>query len=224
MTPVVGFGAGGHAKVVIEILRCTREYEIVGLLETRQELWGKKVLGVEVLGDDSLMSELKSRGIERAFIGVGTVGDSRPRRQLYEKVSGFGFELVPAIHPAAVISASAKIGVGPTIMAGAIVNAGAVIGDNVIVNTGAIVEHDCLIGDHAHIATGARLAGGVEVGPGSHIGLGAMIRQEIRIGKDAIVGAGAVVIQDVPDRTTVFGVPARVPTRTNPNAHGSETN
>lgn len=210
MIPVVGFGAGGHAKVVIEILRSMQEYEIVGLLEAQQRLWGTKVLGVEVLGDDSMMAELKERGINHAFIGVGTVGDAQPRRQLYEKVSGFGFQIVPAIHAASVVSSSAKIGVGPTIMAGAIVNADAVIGNNVIVNTGAIVEHDCVIGDHAHVATGARLAGGVHVGPGAHVGIGAVVRQEIRIGEGAIVGAGAVVVKDVADFTTVIGVPARV--------------
>lgn len=211
MIPVVGFGAGGHATVVIEILRSMREYEIVGLLDTRLER-GANVLGVQVLGDDSLMAELKDRGIEHAFIGIGTVGDAQPRRQLYEKVAGFGFQLVPAIHTAAVVSSTAQIGVGPTIMAGAIVNANAVIGDNVIVNTGAIVEHDCVIGDHTHIATGARLAGGVQVGPGSHIGIGAVVRQEIRIGAGAIVGAGAVVVRDVPDFETVIGVPARIRT------------
>jgi sugar O-acyltransferase (sialic acid O-acetyltransferase NeuD family) len=210
MIPVVGFGAGGHAKVVIEILRSMQDYEIVGLLETQQRLWGTKVLGVEVLGDDALMGELKARGINHAFIGVGTVGDAQPRRQLYEKVSGFGFQIVPAIHAAATVSSSARIGDGPTIMAGAIVNADAVIGNNVIVNTGAIVEHDCVIGDHVHIATGARLAGGVHVGPGSHIGIGAVVRQEIRIGEVAIVGAGAVVVKDVPDFKTVIGVPATV--------------
>ena len=210
MIPVVGFGAGGHAKVVIEILRSMQEYEIVGLLEMRKELRGARVLGVEVLGDDSMMAELKERGIDHAFIGVGSVGDAQSRRQLYEKVSGGGFEIVPAIHAAAVVSPSAKIGVGPTIMAGAMVNADAVIGDNVIVNTGAIVEHDCVIGDHAHIATGARLAGGVHVGSGSHIGIGAVVRQEIRIGDCAIVGAGAVVVRDVPAGTTVIGVPARI--------------
>ncbi|HWF89273.1 MAG TPA: acetyltransferase [Pyrinomonadaceae bacterium] len=211
MIPVVGFGAGGHATVVIEILRSMREYEIVGLLDTRLER-GANVLGVQVLGDDSLMAELKDRGIEHAFIGIGTVGDAQPRRQLYEKVAGFGFQLVPAIHTAAVVSSTAQIGVGPTIMAGAIVNANAVIGDNVIVNTGAIVEHDCVIGDHTHIATGARLAGGVQVGPGSHIGIGAVVRQEIKIGEGAIVGAGAVVVRDVPDFETVIGVPARIRT------------
>lgn len=209
MIPVVGFGAGGHAKVVIEILRSMQEYEIVGLLDTRLER-GAKVLGVEVLGDDSVMTELKQRGIEHAFIGVGTVGDAQPRRQLYEKVVGSGFQIVPAIHVAAIVSSSAKLGAGPTIMAGAIVNANAAIGDNVIVNTGAIVEHDCEIGDHTHIATGARLAGGVQVGPNAHIGIGAVVRQEIRIGEGAIVGAGAVVVKDVPDFKIVIGVPARI--------------
>ena len=209
MIPVVGFGAGGHAKVVIEVLRSRGEYKIVGLLEARRELRGTTVLGVEVLGNDSLMGELKQRGIEHAFIGVGTVGDAQPRRELYEKVLSSGFEIVAAIHAAAVVSSSAQIGVGPTIMAGAIVNANAVIGDNVIINTGAIVEHDCVIGDHTHIATGARLAGGVQVGPGSHIGIGAVVRQEIRIGAGAIVGAGAVVVKDVPDGKTVIGVPAK---------------
>ena len=208
MIPVVGFGAGGHAKVVIEILRSMRGYEIVVLLDTRIER-GANVLGVEVLGDDSLMAELKGRGIEHAFIGVGTVGDAQPRRQLYEKVVDFGFQIVPAIHAAAIVSSSAQIGIGPTIMAGAIVNADVVIGHNVIVNTGAIVEHDCVIGDHTHIATGARLAGGVHVGPGSHIGIGAIVRQEIKIGEGAIVGAGAVVVRDVPAGKTVIGVPAR---------------
>lgn len=209
MIPVVGFGAGGHAKVVIEVLRSMKEYEIAGLLETRKELWGTRVLGVEVLGDDSLILELKQRGIDHAFIGVGTVGDAEPRRQLYEKVLAAGFKVVAAIHAEAVVSSSAKIGAGPTIMAGAIINANAVIGNNVIVNTGAIVEHDCVIGDHVHIATGARLAGGVNVGSGSHIGIGAVVRQEIRIGAGAIVGAGAVVVRDVPEATTVIGVPAQ---------------
>jgi sugar O-acyltransferase (sialic acid O-acetyltransferase NeuD family) len=210
MTQVVGFGAGGHSKVVIEILRCFPQFEIVGLLDPRKDLWGTQVLRVHVMGDDSLMSELKGRGIHHAFIGIGTTGDTSLRKQLYEKVLSFGFQLVAAIHPSAVVSPSATIGAGPTIMAGAMINADTRLGDNVIVNTGAIVEHDCVVGNHSHIATGARLAGGVHVGGGTHVGLGALIRQKIQIGEDAIVGAGAVVVRDVPDGKTVVGVPARI--------------
>jgi len=214
MIRVVGLGAGGHAKVVIEILRLTGDYKLVGLLDPKQELWGTEVLGVPVLGDDDLLAELYDRGVGHAFIGLGTVGDTRPRRRLYEKANRHGFQIVRAIHPQAVIAPSVEIGHGPTIMACAVINAAARLGDNVIINTGAIIEHDCVIGDHVHIATGARLASNVYVGEGTHIGIGASIRQCVHIGRNAIVGAGAVVVDDVPDNVVVVGVPARILRRT----------
>lgn len=207
---VIGLGAGGHARVVIEILCLTGEYKLAGLLDPRRELWGREVLGVPVLGDDGLLPELYAQGIRHAFIGLGGTGDTRPRQQLYELARGMGFEIIAVIHPRAVVSPSARLGHGPTVMAGAIINAAARLGDNVIVNTGAIVEHDCVIGHHVHIATGARLAGGVTVADGAHIGIGATVRQGIHIGRGAIVGAGAVVVRDVPDGVVVAGVPARI--------------
>jgi len=206
--PVVGIGAGGHAKVVIDMLQLSGGYEIVGLLDPNQALWGTKMLGVPVLGDDSLLPGLYAKGIREAFVGLGTVGDARPRIRLYERARGCGFRIVPAVHPHAVIAPSVQIGDGPTIMAGAVINPDARLGDNVIVNSGAIVEHDCVIGDHVHIATGATLAGAVTVGARAHIGAGASVRQGIAIGAGAVIGAGGVVVRDVPAGTTVVGVPA----------------
>ena len=74
MRKVIGLGSGGHAKVVIEILRCHEAYELVGLLDPKKELWGKHVLGVPVLGDDSLLSTLPDDGVGRGF----TSSSSRP--------------------------------------------------------------------------------------------------------------------------------------------------
>jgi sugar O-acyltransferase (sialic acid O-acetyltransferase NeuD family) len=207
---VVGLGAGGHAKVVIEILRMDSQYEIIGLLDSKPELKGQDVLGVPVLGDDTCLQALIDKGTHRFFVGLGSVGDVSARCRLYQMALDLGMRPVSAIHLQAVISPSATLGLGVTVMANAVINACAVIGTNVIVNTGAIVEHDCVIGDHAHIATGARLAGIVHVGDGSHIGVGASIRQYIHIGQNALVGAGAVVVKDVPDNIVVAGVPARI--------------
>ena len=207
---MIGLGAGGHARVVIEVLQLMGNYELAGLLDAKPELWNTKVLGVLVLGDDSVLPELYRRGVHHAFIGLGGTGDTGPRRQLYERAKREGFLPVEAIHPQAVISSSAQLGMGPTVMAGAVINAAANLGDNVIVNTGAIVEHDCVIGSHVHIATGARLASAVRVGQGAHVGAGATVRQSITIGEGAIVGAGAAVVKEVAPWTVVVGVPARI--------------
>jgi sugar O-acyltransferase (sialic acid O-acetyltransferase NeuD family) len=205
----VGIGAGGHAAVVLEILKLAGACEVVGLLDVRPELWGTSVDGVAVLGDDLLLPSLYSDGVRGAFLGLGSVGDTRHRRALYALALRHGFEMVAAIHPAAVVSSAARIGGGVTVMSGACINPGAVLGCNVLINTGAIVEHHCAIGDHVHIASGARLAGGVTVGDCSHVGLGACVLQNVRLGRSVVVGAGAVVIEDVEDGAVVVGVPAK---------------
>ena len=204
---IVGVGAGGHARVVLEILLAAGA-DVIGLVDPRPELVDSALLGIPVVGDDSLLPGLRERA-SHAFVGIGGVGDNGPRRRLYELVRSAGFEVVATIHPSAVISSSAAIGKGATILAGAIVATGARLGDDVLLNTGAIVDHDCIVGDHVHVATGARLAGGVVVDSEAHVGLGAAVREGVRIGRRAIVGAGAVVISDVAPDTVVVGVPAR---------------
>jgi len=206
---IIGFGAGGHARVMIEILRLDIHYELVGLLDPRKEFLGKSLLGVPILGDDALLSELLKKGINHFFVGLGGTGNTNPRRKLYEMARFHTMLPVNAIHPSVIISPSVRVGMGFTAMANSVVNACATIGENVILNTGAIIEHDCVIGSHVHIATGARLASTVQVGDGAHIGAGATIRQCVIIGAGAIVGAGAVVVKDVQSGMVVVGVPAR---------------
>jgi len=202
-------GAGGHAKVVIEILRAQGGFELVGLLDANPELHGKDVLTVPVLGDDALLPQLKAKGVTHFFIGLGAVGNQEQRRRLYERGIASGLTPVSAIHPSAVISPSATLGGGIIVMPQAVINAEARIGHNVIINTQAVVEHDCVIAEHCHIAPGVRIASTVRVGAGTHVGLGAVIRQLICVGRRVVIGAGAVVVKDVPDGQMVFGNPAR---------------
>ncbi|MBN1877189.1 MAG: acetyltransferase [Anaerolineae bacterium] len=210
MKKILGLGAGGHTKVIIDALQLIGDYDIVGLLDPHPSLWGTKIMGVVVLGNDDLMPKLFSQDVHYAFIGLGSAGDTHPRKQLYESAKQQGFQIAEIIHPGAVIATSVLRGEGLTLMANAVVNVAVRLGSNVIINTGAIVEHDCVIGDHVHIATGARLAGTVIVGECTHIGIGATVRQSLSIGHNVIVGAGAVVVNDIPDNVVVVGVPARI--------------
>ena len=206
---VIGLGAGGHAKVVIEILQLDDRFQLVGLLDQKPELEEEVVLGVKVLGNDERLPELARDLITHFFVGVGSIGNTVPRRKLFELGLSHGLRPVTAVHPQAVLSPSAVLNEGVTVMATAVINACAVLGKNAVANTGAIIEHGCRIGDHVFIATGAQLASSVNVERGAHIGAGATIRQCITVGQGALVGAGAVVVEDVPPRTVVAGVPAR---------------
>jgi UDP-perosamine 4-acetyltransferase len=210
MIDVIGMGAGGHAKVVIEALRLTGAWNIVGLLDTDENLLDTSVAGVPVLGGDEQLDQLAASGVRHAFVGVGASPSTRVRRTLFATLKHAGFGIVDTIHPRAFIAPSAKIGEGFTALAGAVINTDAVLGDNVIVNTGAIVEHDCVIGDHVHVASRATLTGGVTVGHGAFVGAGACVSPQVQIGPGAVIGAGAVVVGDVATETVVVGVPARV--------------
>ncbi len=210
MVRVVGIGAGGHAKVIMEILRAMGGWELVGLLDSNPNLSGATVLGVPIIGSEEQLAHLRSQAIDHVFIGIGDLGAGMARKARFDDIKRHALRIVSAIHPRSVVSPSATLGEGATIMAGTIINASTHLGDNVIANTGSIIEHDCVIGAHAHIGPGAALAGGVQVGEGSHVGIGASIRQGIRIGAGVIVAAGAVVVSDVPDNVVVAGTPARI--------------
>mgnify|MGYP001153168560 CR=1 FL=1 len=207
---VVGLGAGGHAKVILDILSFYDDFQIVGLTNADPDTVGQEVLGVPILGTDDILPRLRAEDVSGAFIGVGSVGDCRLRRKLFELARDLGFEMINAIHPDATVARSVQMGKGVVVMAQAVLNPDVVLGDNVIVNTSAQLDHDCRIGDHVHIAPGAHLSGGVCVDGCAHIGVGATIIQGIHVGAGAIVGAGTVVLRDVPANVTVFGMPARL--------------
>jgi UDP-perosamine 4-acetyltransferase len=202
---VVIIGSGGHAKVVIELLRAEGKYQIKGCTGLGE---GDFVLGdVPILGTDSVLPTLLANGAEKAFVAIG---DNHLRLRLLAQVSEMGFEIINAVSPNAVVSPSATLGRGIAIMAGAIINASAEIGDGAIINTNAAVDHDCRIGSGAHIGPGSALAGKVEVGRESFLGTGTCVIRGVRIGGRAIVGAGSVVVRDLPDDVTAMGVPARI--------------
>ena len=72
------------------------------------------------------------------------------------------------------------------------------------------VDHDCTIKSFANISPGCHISGRTVIGKYSFLGTGAVTIPDIKIGDNCIVGAGTVVINDVPDSTTVVGVPGRV--------------
>lgn len=205
-------GAGGHARVVADILLCLKssasaDIEIAGFVAPSGENW----CDIDIIGDDTdLPSLIKSGHVTDYIVGIGTIrGGVALRRNLVRAAEQAGAQPFTAAHPSAIIGRDSQLSPGSAVMAGAVVNPGSKIGEHSIINTGAIIDHDCSIGAFAHIAPGSTLSGGVDIGPDTLIGTGATIRQGVTIGEGVTVGAGSVVISDLADGVTALGCPAR---------------
>lgn len=200
---VVIFGAGGHGKVVLDIL-LNAGHTVVGFLDEDVSKIGSEVCGYKVLGDWSYFTETST-----ISIALG-IGNNEVREKVYKKAKQFGCPIFTAIHPKSTISQFASIGEGVVVMPGAVINPGVTILDGVVINTGATVDHDCILEKFCHIWPGAHLAGTVRIGAYSYIGTGSAVIQNLTIGKQVVVGAGAAVVCDIADNVTVVGVPAKV--------------
>ena len=207
MDDVIIIGAGGHGKVVLDILLAEEKYRPVGFVDNNLSLLDSYVCGLPVLGPINALPRLKRQKIRHAIIAIG---DNRQRLAQKELVDRDGVRLVNAVHPTAYVSPQASLGRGVVVAPGAKVVVEAKIGDLAIVNTGAIVDHECDVGEGAHVCPGAVLAGRVRVGRGAFVGIGAQVIQCRSVGEFAVVGAGAAVVNDVPDGATAVGVPAKV--------------
>lgn len=204
---VLILGAGGHGRVVLDILLQAGRHDVVGFLDNNPAIIARRVDGIPVYGTiDELESLVTELGIDGLIVAIG---DNGTRRGLARRIDSAGLELINAIHPSATLATTVTLGRNVVICAGAVVCDHCQVGSSVILNTGCIVDYQTMIGEGSHICPGVRIAGRVKVEPGVFVGVGATVVPNVTLGCECIVGAGAVVIEDVPSLCTVVGVPAR---------------
>lgn len=206
MPEIVVIGGGGHASVLISVLRKCG-YDILGYTDNLDR---KSVLGTPYLGNDGILREVIAQNARcNAAIGVGKVDSLPTRKFLQDEIAQLGFTFPPICAPSAIISESVSMGAGTVVLDGVVINCGTVIGEACILNTSCAVEHDCKIGENVHVAPGAIVCGGTSVGNNCMIGAGATVIHSIHICDGCMIGAGAIITSDITSSGTYVGNPAR---------------
>lgn len=205
MKNIVIIGDSGHSKVIADIVNEHRDMRVYAKLDDKydSQFIEDGIIKAPISNIESLFNqdaELK------VVLGIGM---NAIREKIIMTYALSPEVFISLIHPSAVVSPSARLGVGTVVMPNVTINADSIIGDHVILNTGCVVEHDCVVGDFVHISPLAVITGGVHVGEGSHIGAGASVIPGVQIGQWSTVGAGATVITTIGDRVTAVGNPAR---------------
>lgn len=199
---LVIYGGGGHGRSLIDLVRALHEYELAGIVDDSLPP-GSEVLGVPVLGGNSVLEDLAAHGVCLALNAVGGIGNLTPRLEVFERLKAAGFTFPTVIHPTAVVEPSAQLADGVQVFALAHVGSNARVGFGCILNTGAIVSHDCVLDDVVNISPGGILAGGVQIGQHTQIGMGVTINLDLKIGARVRIGNGATIKADVPDDAIV---------------------
>lgn len=196
---VIILGAGGHGRVIADIIACSGDC-LLGYLDDRdpQEfIEHEKILG-------------KIRDIDKfkdaaSFI-VG-IGNNEIRRQLMRTNP---VNWYTAIHPSSVIAVGVEIGEGTVVMPNTVINAGCRIGRGTIINTSATIDHNDTIMDFVHISPGVHLGGSVSIGEGTWLGIGSIVINNVSICANCIIGAGSLILKDIVLQGTYIGSPAKL--------------
>lgn len=206
MEKIIIIGGGGHAKVLISIIKKSLQFELAGYVDINDQ---GEILGAQYLGDDNKLKEIFSQGIFNAGVGVGQVTVTQKRFDIVQKIKEIGFKFPVIVSKDAIVNEDVLIGEGSQLFDGAVINSGTRIGNFSIINTKATVEHDCTVGDYCHVATSAVLSGGVEVGDFSMIGSNSVIVQYKKITSKCMIGSGCVVTKNISEEGVYIGNPAR---------------
>lgn len=203
MQDIIIIGAGGHGKVILDIIENGNKFHrggvIIDFLDDALPV-GTDICGYKVIG--KIESCLKYPHAEYII----AIGDNKTRKEIAEK---YNLKYISIVHPSAVIGKEVKIKSGSVIMANAVINSTSIIGSHSIINTGAIIEHDNVIDDYVHISPSATLGGNVKIGQCSWIGIGSVVSNNLSICDNCIIGAGAVVVKDITEAGMYAGVPVK---------------
>lgn len=184
MKDIIVIGGGGHAKVMISIIKKLKTYKIIGYTDITNK---GNILGVSYIGTDEEVLNYSKQML--LALGIGQIRNLESRRKIVYCFTDKSYKFATLVSPDSVLNEDVSIGSGSVIMDGVVINSGTRISRYTIINTKASIDHDCEIGDFVHVAPNVTVCGDVKIGNCVFIGAGSTIVNGVSIPDNTFIKA-----------------------------------
>jgi len=196
--PLVLFGCGKIAEVVLHVLRHRGDREVVACSVDRDFLPGPTWKGLPTVALDEV-AERHPPATHDAFVALGYQDMNGLRAARCAALKAMGYRLPSVVHPDAGLPSDTVHGDNCFFMDRVLVHPCVRFGDDVFVWSGAMVGHHSQVGSHCWLTSCANLAGSVTVGEQGFFAVNATVTQSVTLGARVFVGANALVTRDAAD-------------------------
>jgi sugar O-acyltransferase (sialic acid O-acetyltransferase NeuD family) len=199
-TPVIIIGGGGGAKMIIDTLRYSNKFKVIGILDDKLEI-GLNVMGISVVGKLKDVEKLMKIGIFNFIIAFGVLTQRNVRHDLFLELKKIGCIFPNIIHPKAIVEDSVVMGEGNVILAMANVGSCVTMGNLNYINNNSLISHDCVLYDNIHLAPASILASSIIIESNVLIGMNATLYYGIRIGSGSTILNGLIINNSISKNT-----------------------
>ncbi len=192
MKPIVIFGTGKIAEVILYFFRQHSDRTIVACTVDRAFIPGEEWSGLPVIPFDEINVRFPP-DTHDLFIALGYQDLNTLRAEKCAHARQLGYTLASYIDSGADFPSDCVYGDNCFIMNRANIHPRVQIGNNVFVWSGATIGHHSSIGDNCWLTSGANVAGVVKMGSNCFLAVNATVTHGITIGDDCFIGANALV-------------------------------
>ncbi len=197
------FGAGDIAELAKFYFTEDSEYEVIAFCVDEEFITSDQFCGLPLVSSNHVVDKYDP-STHSMFVALSYSKLNLIRKEKYELIKGFGYEVASYISSRATIL-NDKIGENCFILEDNTVQPFVEIGNNVTLWSGNHIGHHSIISDHTFIASHVVVSGGVNIGKQCFIGVNATLRDHIYVGDNCVIGAGALLLNDAEEGELYIG-------------------
>jgi len=192
MKPLILFGSGKIAEVLLYFFRNHSERKVVACTVDRDYLPGAEWLGLPTVAFDEVAQKYPPEDYDM-FVALGYQEMNALRADACARARQAGYALVSYVHPDSGLPADCLHGDNCFIMNQVHIHPRVRLGNNVFVWSGAMVGHHSSIGDNCWLTSCANISGVVTVGCNCFLAVNATIAHGISVADNCFIGANTLI-------------------------------